>query len=349
MRILFLTLYPKSVASPRYRVHQFLPYLREAGHECEVACPFTEETYAYYKDPARGGRPFWYHLHELKNRLRQILQAAEYDVVLVQKALMSAYVLGLERILHRKARRLIYDIDDAVHLAPPHPLGRPWRLIEDRAQIRKIATRAACCLVGNAWLKSQLESSDAKTRLFPTVVDTERFRPPKIAQDAFRIGWMGGPSTSSSLLTIREALCKTEAEVVLIGANPGLDYGCGAAILPWKLETEVADLQGFSIGIMPLEDIEWNKGKCALKAIQYMACGLPCVASPVGAIQDIIINGENGILAKTESEWRDAFALLRDPKVRSRMGAAGRETVLKKYSLEVAAPKLLSILERSDA
>ncbi len=346
MRVLFLTLYPESVASPRYRVHQFLPYLRAHGVDCDVACPFTAADYTRLRAPAAAGRARSYHLHEARARAMQILRARRYDVVFLQKAVMSAYVRGFASQLRLRARRLIYDLDDAVHLAPPNALPERWRRIEEPDQASRLLKDADLVLAGNSWLRDAAVAAGGRAEVFPTVVDTDRFTPGAGAPGKFVTGWIGGPSTSGHVAPLAEVLNGlSDAEVRLIGANPAHAAIEKAWHRPWTLESEVREVQDFSAGIMPLPRTGWARGKCALKALQYMACGVPCVATPFGAVLEIIRDGENGLFADTLDEWRAALERLRDPELRRRLGEAGRRTVEERFSLRMAAPKLLAILE----
>lgn len=372
MRVLFLTLYPESVASPRYRVHQFLPYLREHGIACEVACPFDEATYRWLSEGARTGRAWPYHAREIRTRLGHLVRArgntsldppsrgerpvytespggagrdkGPYDVVVLQKAIMTFYLRGMHRPLESIADRLVYDIDDAVHLSPPAAAPRAWRWLEDRAQIRKVFRSAKVTLAGNAWLASEAEAAGGRAEVLPTVVDTDRFRP-AAGPDRYTVGWIGGPSTAGQLRPLAPVLGGlSDATVRVMGATAETSGLGMAQHVPWTLDSEVEALQGFSVGLMPLDKSEWTRGKCALKALQYMACGVPCIATPFGAVCDIIEDGVNGLFADTEPEWRGALERLRDPGFREQLGAAARATVVERYSLEHAAPRLESIL-----
>ncbi len=350
MRVLFLTLYPETAASPRYRVAQFLPYLRAHGVACTVVSPLTASEFEVLTGPNRAHRPFWYHVRETVRRVVQILSAADYDIVFVQKAIMTAYVRGLPELLRKRARRLVYDIDDAVHLEPPHPLGTPWNVFEDRDQIYKICSQADLVLAGNAWLTTMAEEHCQNTELFPTVVDTHRFVPSEKEPRSFRIGWIGNASTTICLQPAVEALAQVpEAKICLVGGDPSrIDWTGHVApnieVRPWTYENEVNEIHRFTVGIMPQPDAPWMLGKCALKALQYMACGIPCVASPVGAICDIIRHGENGLFAETTQEWLDAFDRLRNPALRQLLAEAARATVEENFSLTQAAPRLLDLL-----
>jgi len=346
MRVLFLTLYPDAAASPRYRVGQFLPYLRRHGVECTVAAPMSEAVWRTFSGPSRRGRPFWYHAHETPRRIAQLLTARRYDVVVLQKAILSAYLRGLPFFLRAGARRLVYDIDDAVHLAAPHALRGPWSWLEDRTQIQSILHAAALVLAGNRWLQAVAQEAGAPAEYFPTVVDSNRFVPASEGPATFRVGWMGSPGTTRDLLMLEGVLDGLrDAEVVVAGADAKKVHWPGAVLRPWRYDTEVETVQGFSVGVMPLQRQTWTQGKCALKALIYMACGVPCVATPYGAVCDIIRHGENGLFADSPAEWRDALGRLRDPALRARLGEAGRATVTERFSLEQASPRLLAFLE----
>lgn len=346
MRALFLTLYPESVASSRYRVHQFLPYLRANDVECTVACPFTQEEYTRLRAKAAEGHARSYHLHEARMRALQILGARKYDVVFLQKAVMSAYVRGFAPQLRLRAPKLIYDIDDAVHIEPPVSLPVRWQRIEQPDQGTWLFQNADRVLTGNAWLRDEALAAGGRAEIFHTVVDTDRFVPAQTPPDTFVVGWIGGPSTSAHVAPLAEVLNGLDdAQVRLIGANPVYAAIEKAWHRPWSFETEVQEVQSFAVGIMPLPKTEWARGKCALKALQYMACGIPCVATPFGAVCDIIEDGVNGLFAGSRAEWAIALERLRDAKLRKRLGDAARQTVEERYSLKVAAPKLRAHLE----
>jgi glycosyltransferase involved in cell wall biosynthesis len=346
MRVLFLTLYPDVAASPRYRVTQYLPYLRAHGVQCTVASPLTAPEMERLTGPNRTRAPRAYHLRETLRRFRQIVRASRYDIVFVQKAIMTAYIVGFSEILRTSARRLVYDIDDAVHLAPPHPLRSPWTCIEDRGQALRLMTTADLVLAGNSWLLSEARTAGCRNAvLFPTVVDTERFVPAEREPEDYRIGWIGNPSTTVCLEPAAEGLSRIgRAEICLVGADPKRVPFHNGEVRAWSFETELAELQRFSVGIMPQPSTTWMQGKCALKALQYMACGIPCAASPFGAALEFMHDEENALFCESTDDWMTAFERLRDPALRRRLGQAGRETVLERYALKAAAPRLLELL-----
>ena len=355
MRVLFLTLYPDAAASPRYRVTQFLPYLEAHGITCHVAAPLTVAEWRALTGPDRQGRAFWYHARETPRRLRQIFEAHRYDVVFLQKAVMSAYLRGAGAWLRRRAHRLVFDLDDAVHLTPPHPLRGVWRVLEDHEQVLRLMRTADLVLAGNHWLESQAVNAGGRAVYFPTVVDTNRFVPARAAPEPLALGWMGSPGTTPHLDVLApvwpgQAGCR----LLLVGADArrlawtraGGEAPPGLELRPWSYDREVEDVQGMSAGLMPMPKDTWSLGKCGLKALLYMACGIPCVATPYGAALDMVRPGENGLLADTAEEWAAALEMLRDAPTRARLGAAARATVEAQYALRAAAPRLLELLEQ---
>jgi len=184
-------------------------------------------------------------------------------------------------------------------------------------------------------------------------VDTMQFQPwdQKKSSDRCVVGWIGSHSTVKylrSLLPVLEAVAGKHRFVLYVVGSPTPFRACGLEVAqaPWALEREVQDFQRCDVGVYPLWDDEWSKGKCGFKAIQFMAVGVPVVASAVGVNKDIIQDGVNGFLASSHDEWREKlFLLLKDPQLRQELGMNGRKTVEERYSLDVNAPKLISALQ----
>jgi len=215
---------------------------------------------------------------------------------------------------------------------------------------------ATTVVVGNNYLAEYARRVGArKIEYLPTVVDIDRYPISEKKSKQFRIGWIGSPITAPYLGLVKDALydvCQqTDARIVLIGAGerdflPGLEK----ENLAWSEDSEVANIQSCDVGIMPLPDEPFAQGKCGYKLIQYMAAGLPVVASPVGVNARIVEQGKTGFLASSREEWKQALVTLyEDAGLRNSMGRAGRQKVEKEYTLQITAPRLLDILTKASS
>lgn len=353
MRAAFLTLGPEGGAGPRYRVYQFVPRLEAAGIRCAVmpaARPWTMRS--LYATGTRAGDAC-YQAVELARRSVQLMGVRRFDVVVVQKALLTLGIRGLDAVAAMLPRRLVVDVDDAVHLGPPHRLPAWLRSLEDTAQPARLLSRADQVIAGSETLATALRPLNSGVVVVPTSLDTDRFVPaPCRAERIPVIGWMGSRSTAPYLKALAGALqrlARRERFVLRVvgGPAPALD-GVAVEERPWRLGDEVAELQGFDIGIMPLPDTPWAAGKCGLKAIQYMAVGVPAVCSRVGAGDEVVRDGREGFLASTTPEWEEALgALLADRGMRMRMGAAGRARAEEHYSVRTNAARLVGTLGKA--
>lgn len=346
MRVLFLTLYPAAAASARYRVHQFLPALTEAGLECTVVSAVSDTFWgAWHGGAYKGGHAWRYHLHELLRRRGQLRALDGFDRIVVQKSLTSAPVRGLTGALTAHRERLVYDIDDAVHRFPPDRLPRALRAFEGKVtQGSTLMGLARVTLAGNRWLEAETWNAGGHPLHFPTVVDTGHFSPTPQPDAVYRLGWMGSPSTARHLDLIAPCLSSLrDTEVFVIGSG-GRRLPFASEQKAWVQEQELGDLARFSVGLMPLPRDVWTQGKCGLKALLCMAMGRPVIATPFGAANEIIEHGVSGLLADTEADWRAAIEQLRDPAERQRMGEAARARAEEVYSLKVWAPRMLRLL-----
>jgi glycosyltransferase involved in cell wall biosynthesis len=259
----------------------------------------------------------------------------------------------LERALRWLRVPYVADYDDALfHQYDQHRSGWMRRLLGGK--IARVMRGAHLVTAGNAYLADDARRAGApRVEIIPTVIDLERYPPAgvKPASDTpFTIGWINSPSTAKYLQAIAPALADVCADgkgrVRLIGSGPVDLPGVPVEVLPWNEATEVDELKRLDVGIMPLPDGPWARGKCGFKLIQYMACGLPVVASPVGVNSEIVEQGVNGYLAGTTAEWVQALnALLLDGDLRKRMGQAGRKKVGQEYSLQVTGPKLAGLIK----
>jgi len=338
MKALFLPLYPPETASSRYRIYQYLPLLRDLGVEPEVYPAPSAALWAAAGASRRGRLAL--EAAYVRTALARARAAPKYDAVMIQKAVTPSMLRGLASLLRRRCRVLFYDIDDAVYVSPPHQFRGAARLLQRRSEAEELARSADAVLAGSGELVRWAGEVGGNPILLPTCVDADRFAP-AAERPSSVVGWIGSPSTAEALSLAAGPLSRacewTGARFVAVGAG-GLPDGVHGESAAWSLEGEAGAVASFAVGIAPLPDTPWNRGKCALKALLYMSCAVPVVASPVGALKEVVVDGETGFLARNDAEWENALVrLLSDGQLRRRMGEAGRQRVLSHYSIGVGA------------
>ena len=262
-----------------------------------------------------------------------------YDVILLQREMMSTFAT-LERWTGRPR---VFDVDDAIHL------------YRGGAMARTLATHSDRVICGNFHLAEVYRQWNSDVVVLPTAVDTARYHPRASGSDSETIvlGWIGTSANLRYLQSVEPAINKVLKRYpsvmlhVVCDKPPQMHAVESARVLytPWSVEIEVRAIQSFSIGLMPLEDSPWTRGKCSYKMLQYMSCGLPTVVSPVGMNADVLRLGEIGYGSKTNNEWQTALEhLIEDETARSRLGANGRQIVLREFSISSLAPRFACYL-----
>jgi hypothetical protein len=352
MKVLFLTRYGRLGASSRQRCFLYLDELRSAGIDAEI-CPFLDDEYVRN---LHSGRVFNIPLvlRSYGRRLIKLLRTHRYDLLWIEKEALPWVPAWAEFALLRVAGAgIVLDYDDAVfHAYDRHP-SRLVRQLLGR-KIDRIMAHADLVTVGNAYLGRRATAAGATAMAeLPTVVDMRDYPKQGRIQErdraSFTIGWIGSPLTSCYLETLRPSLVELHArlplKIVLIGAATTALAGLPVERVAWSADTEASELSRLDVGVMPLPDLPWERGKCGYKLIQYMASALPVVASPVGINREIVIHGENGFLAETTADWVSSlFRLACEPELRHKMGIAGRRRAEANYSLATVAPKLIELL-----
>lgn len=285
------------------------------------------------------------------SRSVQILAARQASTVIIQRKLFAAAHL---RLLRRFACRLLYDVDDAVFQRDSYHRKGPYsrKLL---ARFRATLAVADAVIVGNEYLKEQVErfAPGTPSYVIPTCVDPSRymFAQHDATGNRVRLVWIGSSSTLRALKLAEPCLAAVARRL------PGIELrlicdrtievpGVRVVARPWSAATEAAELAAADIGISWLPDDAYSQGKCGLKVLQYMAAGLPVVASPVGVHPRMIVAERTGLLPSTPDQWAEAVArLAADPTLRHRMGAAGRRRVEDHYSVRRWAPEFVRLLE----
>ena len=347
IRVLALSLYGPQAASHRVRLSQFQPGLAFNSIQLEIQSLLDD---AYLQRRFSGGRPSFQELiAAYGKRIPHLLQADRFDLAVVYAELVPLLPAWLEQRLLRIP--YILDCDDAFFLK--YRSGRlRWLSPLLGGKFDQLLRGAAAVTAGNAHLAAYARRFNANVTMLPSVVDTDHFIPADPASAAspfpFTVGWIGSPSTAPFLQALVEPLqrfaCERPVRLLVVGGSAPFIPGVEVIESPWSLRREVELIQQCSVGVMPLPDTPWARGKCAYKLIQCMACAIPVIASPVGANVDAV-PPSCGILASSADQWLFAFRqLAADPSLRHRMGAAGRRWVEERYSLRSALPVLTDVI-----
>jgi glycosyltransferase involved in cell wall biosynthesis len=349
MRVLLLTRYEELGSSSRVRFYQYLPYLTAHGIEV-VTSPFFRNEYV--QTLYAGQRPSLRTVAgAYVRRLSSLTRSSSFDLLWVEKELFPWMPAALESLLSRRSIPYVVDYDDAIfHRYDMHGSFLVRALFGRK--IDDVMRHARLVVAGNEYIGERAKRVGARlVECLPSVVDVEQYVTTEPSSgNVFRIGWIGSPVTAPYLDLVREALDRlsreSKVELILIGSGKILPFpDISAEILPWSEDIEHRGSQLFDVGIMPLVDGPFEQGKCGYKLIQYMASGLPVVASPVGVNRQIVEPGINGYLAASSMDWLDALRDLRDDKEkRKSMGQAGRRKAEQMYNLQGTAPKLLRLL-----
>jgi glycosyltransferase involved in cell wall biosynthesis len=339
----FYARYTALGASTRQRIAQFLPGLQQAGFKTTVQSLLGDE----HMDRLLRGKKanaatalsaYW-------RRLKFLWGAGGANLAVIHTELWPYLPALAERIIEVRYPKYVVDYDDAWFVFYRNRLFL-------RNKLDRLMARAAAVTVGSAYLAAYAKQFSRRVEIFPTTVDTDVYGLKKDIEDsgALVIGWMGSAATAPQLKRIERvfALLARERKFTLRCIGAGDKFSLSTNITwekrVWSQQTEVAEIQRFDIGINPLEDDSFNRGKCGYKMVQYMACGVPVVASPVGANCDIVQNGIQGLHATTIEEWVEALRrLMDDRELRLRLGKAGRQQAVEKYSLQTVLPRMVSL------
>lgn len=351
MRILLLSKYSRRGASSRLRTIQYIPWLAREGVEI-VHSPLLGDDYLQKRYQQGSGwsiailATYW-------KRVLALLAARRYDLVWIESEIFPWLPADAERLLGALRVPYVVDYDDATFHRYDQHHWRAIRMLLGR-KIDSVMRRAALVVAGNEYIAERARKAGARrVEILPTSVDLTRYLAiPDELRKTFTIGWIGTPMTAKYLSTVEPVLNdliqKHGVRMLTVGGEFPLLQGEQVESRAWSEESEVADIRRFDVGIMPLPDAPWERGKCGYKLIQYMACGKPVVASPIGVNSRIVRHGENGFLANSLDEWREALLTLRDhPELRQQMGNDGRARVEREYSVQVNAPRLLAWLHEA--
>jgi glycosyltransferase involved in cell wall biosynthesis len=352
LRVLALVPYPLGrVPGQRYRIEQWAPGLAAEGIELRFAPFLSPRGLRVLYEPGHLATKAWE--TAAGHWRRRALTARLHDVDLVY-VYREACLLGPPWAEARAARRrpVVFDFDDAIYL-PNASEANAWASrLKPRDKAERTCRLSRRVMAGNETLAGWARERGADATVVPSTIDTAAYEPrPRPAGPRPVVGWTGSATTVPHLALLAGALqrlrCELDFELRVIGGSlavPGVDVRC----LPWRAETEAEDVSAFDVGVMPLPDDEWSRGKCGMKALQYMGLAIPPVVSPVGANATIVTDGADGFHARSDDEWVERLArLLRDQALRRALGAAARRTVEARFSAAVQAPRVARVFREA--
>jgi glycosyltransferase involved in cell wall biosynthesis len=328
MRVLAMVPAPMNTTpGQRFRIEQWEPYLHRYGIDIEFSS-FSDKNLA---DALQlGGRLVFKIVNVFKSwlgRLHVAVHANGFDLAYIFRESSLIGPAIVERILVSRGIPFVFDFDDAVWIRYTSSSNPVFSRLRCSGKTSTSCRLARHVIAGNAYLREYASQRNEQTTIVPTSIDTNRYQPRAVESRRIpTVGWTGSHSTERHLEVIRKALERLRNQI------------------EYRLVIEVQDLSDFDVGIMPLPDSPWERGKCGLKALQCMALAIPVVVSPVGVNAEIVSDGINGFLAETCEDWvAMLFRLLIDPSHRGDLGRRARRTVENSYSAEVCASRVAEV------
>ena len=331
---------PDRSPSQRYRFEQFQPYLEAQGFEFDYFYLIREQDDKKFYGAGNYLAKIGILLRSIIKLFVKSFSAKRYDLIFVQR---EAFMLGTVLFERRFARKtkMIFDFDDAIWLQVVSDGNKALGFLKDASKTAKLIELSDMVFAGNSYLADYGKQFNSNTKLVPTVVDTDNYtRHPQAPRDRICIGWSGSFSTIPYFEYALPALRKIKEKYgdlvyfKVIGDPNYYNKELDIKGVRWTSASEVEELSEIDIGIMPLPNDEWTKGKCALKGLLYMSLEQAAVLSDVGVNSEVIEDGVNGFLATSTEDWVDKLSqLIEDQTLRESMGKKGRETILKRYSV----------------
>jgi glycosyltransferase involved in cell wall biosynthesis len=351
-KVLFIAMHRK-VRSPsqRFRFEQYFEFLESNSIECELSYLISEK---YDEVLYSSGNYIGKLLIFIKSwirRLKDVGRADDFNYIFIQREAFMTGSTYFEKKFAKSKAKLIFDFDDSIWLEDKNEANSKLAFLKKPAKTAEIIHHCDTIVAGNNFLADYGRQYNKNVVIIPTTIDTDLYQPrPVVDSSKIVIGWSGSFTTIKHFESAIEALTEIKTkygEMVsfkVIGDAKYTYQPLGITGQQWQSKTEVEDLQEIDIGIMPLPNIDWARGKCGLKGLQYMGLAIPTIMSPVGVNKEIIEDGVNGFLAETPDEWIDKLSLLiESPELRMNLGNAGRETVVKHYSVNANKQKYLDL------
>ncbi len=355
-RILFVASHrPDRSPAQRFRFEQYLSFLEKHGYEYHFSYLITEQDDKIFYTPGNLHNKLLIFFKSAMRRLRDVMQSNHYDIIFVQREAFMTGSIYFEKKFARSHAKLVFDFDDAIWNHDVSEANRKFGWLKDPGKTSRIISLSDLIIAGNRYLADYASRFNDKVVIIPTTIDTEEYRVLQnhTPKEKIVIGWSGSITTirhfEMAIPFLRKLKNKfgDKLEFRVIGDGNYRNEELGISGIPWKKEDELKELSAFDIGIMPIPDDDWSKGKCGLKGLQYMALEIATVMSPVGVNSTIINDGENGFLAAGVDEWVEKLSqLITDYDLRKKFGKAARKTVEDYYSVKSQQQVYLDVFNK---
>jgi len=341
--------------SQRFRFEQYIYHLTENGYKCEFSPLVSKNDDRIFYSKGHFFKKFLLFIKYFLRRTKDVIRSHNYDIVYIQREMFFLGPAFFEFMLRFSKARVVYDFDDSIWLPNVSDANKNLNWLKSYTKISKAVKYADLVFAGNDYLKNFAVKHNKQVEVIPTTIDTNEYKKTAVVKNdnSICIGWSGSITTIQHFKYAESFLIKIKQKygikvsIKVIGDKNYHNAQLDAEASDWNKENELTELSGFDIGIMPLPDDKWAKGKCGLKGLQYMALEIPTIMSPVGVNKEIIQDGENGFLAANEDEWIEKISrLIEDPALRKEMGRKARETVVRNYSFDAWKIKYLYLFDK---
>lgn len=335
--------------SQRFRFEQYLEFLKQQGFDYDFSYLISPEDDKVFYSPGNTVQKGIIFFKCFSKRLKDALKANQYDIIFIQREAFMTGTTFFEKQFAKSRAKVIFDFDDSIWMQNVSDANKKFSFLKDASKTSKIIALSDMIFAGNQYLADYAKPFNSNIRIVPTTIDTDEYQRMTLpADDKVCIGWSGSITTIQHFKFAVPALLKVKKKygdrikIKVIGDANYKNDELDVISMNWNKQDELKELSSFDIGIMPLPDDEWAKGKCGLKGLQYMALEIPTIMSPVGVNSQIINSGVNGFLATTDDDYVNAISqLIEDKELRKKVGAEGRKTVVDHYSVKALQQKYL--------
>lgn len=354
-KILFIAAHrPGRSPSQRFRFEQYFDFLKSKGFDIHFSFLLNQREDQTFYSRGKTLAKINVFVDSWKRRQHDVMTAHQFDIIFIQREAFMTPSIRFEKIFAKSGAKIIYDFDDAIWKLDISDGNRMFKWLKNPKKTPKLISLAHHVIAGNQYLAEYASQYNKNVTIIPTTIDTNYHirKSLYVNKEKICIGWTGSLTTIKHFRLAENVLVRLKNKYgnkiyfKVIGEKSYCNNELGIQGIPWVRKNEIQELEEIDIGIMPLVDDEWSKGKCGFKGLQYMSMEIPAVLANVGVNNSIIQHGENGFIANNDEEWFELLSQLIDSfELRQRLGKAGRKTIEERYSVESQKEKYLEVLK----